>query len=191
MTFLPIVETQQGDVTGYIPSNLISMTDGQIYLNSNLFREGFRPAIDLTLSVSRIGNKVQPEALKEVSSRLRLEYSQYNELLRLTRLKTRVSSEFSEKLKRGMTLCDLYKQGVHEPVSFVEQVVFFYAFKRNILEILPEESLQKFIKGIYSFLLGKVPQVLERLKQEKTLEIAVKEELDKAFIEFFKQEKII
>lgn len=191
MTFFPIVETQQGDVTGYIPSNLVSMTDGQVYLSSNLFREGFRPAIDLTLSVSRIGSKVQPDALKEVSSRLRLEYSQYNELLRLTRLKTRVSSEFSEKLKRGQTLCDLLRQGAHQSASFEEEVIIFYAFKRNILEILPEETLKKFMQGIYPFLLVHIPQVLKQIRQEKTLSSSIKEQLDKAFIEFFKQEKII
>ena len=106
MTFLPIVETQEGDVTGLIPSNLIAMTDGQIYLDASLFHEGFKPAIDLGLSVSRIGNKVQSEAMRQVSLNIKAEYAQYRELLSLTRVRTKLSPEVEARLNKGEALCD-------------------------------------------------------------------------------------
>ena len=98
MTFLPIAEAQAGDITGYIPSNLISMTDGQLYFNTGLFQEGFKPAIDLELSVSRIGSRVQYPATRELSAGLRYVYVQYRALLRLTRLRTKLSAEASQQL---------------------------------------------------------------------------------------------
>ena len=110
MTFLPIVDTIQGDVTGYIPSNLISMTDGQIYLDTALFNSGTRPAIDMGLSGSRIGNKVQCPIIKELSSTLRLEYLRYNELLKVTRFKANVSPEVGKRLRAGEVLVQIFTQ---------------------------------------------------------------------------------
>jgi len=110
MTFFPIVDTIQGDVTGYIPSNLISMTDGQIYLDTTLFKSGVRPAIDMGLSVSRIGSKVQSPAIKELSDMLRLEYLQHNELLKVTRFKANVSQNVSKRLRYGEVLVQLFSQ---------------------------------------------------------------------------------
>ncbi len=190
MTFFPIVETQQGDVTGYIPSNLISMTDGQIYLNTTLFNEGFLPAVDLTLSVSRIGSKVQNEAMKEMSAKLRLEYSQYTELLQLTKLKTRVSPELAEKMKRGQTLRELFVQKIHLLCDLEEEIILFYAFSRNILEILPLDALTRFISGICPFVKHTRPHIIEELKTLGILTNRIKQALDESFVEFFKQEKI-
>lgn len=190
MTFLPIVETQQGDVTGYIPSNLIAMTDGQIYLSTSLFHEGFRPAIDLTLSVSRIGSKVQCDAMKEVSSRLRLEYAQYLELLGLTRLKTRVSAEVAEKMKRGETLCSIFSQQPHQPICLEEEIILFYAFSRDILDILPRDSLARFMAGSYTYISTTKPEVIKELSGQKLLTKRIRKRLDEAFVEFFKEERI-
>lgn len=191
MTFLPVVETQQGDVTGYIPSNLISMTDGQIYLSSALFHEGFKPAIDLGLSVSRIGSKVQNEAMKEVSSRLRLEYAQYRDLQRLARFKTRVAREVSERLRKGDVLKELFVQAAHSPVSWEEQVMLFYAFQKNILDMLPQDGLEKFKSRVYSYLLNTQRQALKDITDSKALTNSVKSSLDKVFLDFLKEEKIV
>ena len=136
MTFLPIAETLQGDITGCVQSNLVSMTDGQIYVSSSLFHEGFKPAIDLGLSVSRIGSKVQSEAIREVAESLRLDYAQYKELLRLMRIRTKLSTEVTERLRRGETLTQLLTQEAHRPLDETTMIVQFYAFSRNILEIL-------------------------------------------------------
>ncbi len=191
MTFLPIVETQQGDVTGYIPSNLVSMTDGQIYLNSAAFREGARPAIDIGLSVSRIGSKVQSPALKEVSKQLRREYAQYAELKRLTKLKMRVSRDVTEKIKRGQTLSQIFIQPCYKPSPLIEQIVLFYAFNRNILEVLPYDVLEKFKTGIYNFLESDYPAIVEKLKDGYQLTDGIRSSLDQALVAYFEREKVL
>jgi F-type H+-transporting ATPase subunit alpha len=191
MTFLPIVETLQGDITGYVQSNLVSMTDGQIYINNTLFHEGFKPAIDLGLSVSRIGSKVQSEALREVTDTLRLDYAQYKELVRLMRVRTKLSTEISEKMRRGETLTRLLIQEAHKPEGDIAMIVQFYAFKRKILEILSAEGLNVFYDEIMDYLKKTRPQVLKALGVQKVLTVEVKEMLDAAFVEFFREKKII
>ncbi|UCB57607.1 MAG: F0F1 ATP synthase subunit alpha [Candidatus Omnitrophota bacterium] len=186
MTFLPIVETQEGDVTGLIPSNLISMTDGQIYLDSGLFHEGFKPAIDLGLSVSRIGSKVQCEALKEVSRALKAEYARYKELVSLTRVRTKLAPEVEARLKRGKVLSDIFTQDKGSPLSLEEEIVVFYAFKSELVEILDDKNREKFKKEIYKYLLKEQPQLIEKLKSQKVLTEDMKKGLDEAFHNFFK-----
>lgn len=191
MTFFPIVETQQGDVTGYIPSNLIAMTDGQIYLSTGLFHEGFKPAIDLGLSVSRIGSKVQCDAMREVSSTLRLEYAQYRDLQRLSRLKTRVAGEVSERLRRGEVLRKLFIQPTHHLICWQEQIILFYAFQRNILDMLPEAGLEEFKDKVYDYLVKNRPQILKDITGEKSLTRGIRNQLDQSFLDFLKAEKIV
>jgi len=191
MTFLPIVETQQGDVTGYIASNLVSMTDGQIYLSTNLFHEGFKPAVDVGLSVSRIGSKVQVEAMKEVSVRLRLQYAQYRDLQRLTRLKTKLSKELTERLRKGQALRALFLQPAHNIISWQEQVILFYAFGRDILGLLPGEGVEVFISRIFSYIEKNKPSLLNEINAEKSLTKGIKSQLDACFLEFLKAEKIV
>lgn len=186
MTFLPIAETQEGDVTGIIPSNLISMTDGQIYLDAGLFNEGFKPAIDLGLSVSRIGSKVQCEAIKEVSGELKGEYARYKELLSLTRVRTKLAPEIEERLKRGKALSDFFIQEKSKPLALTEQIVVFYALKENVPEILEDKKREKFQKEIYRYLLKIQPELIEELMAEKLLTDSIKNGLNKAFFEFFK-----
>jgi len=185
MTFFPIVETLQGDITGYIQSNLISITDGQIYISTALFREGFKPAIDLGLSVSRIGSKVQSPAIKEVGSGLRLEYAQYREMLRLTKLRTRLSAEALEKMRRGEVLRELLIQPNNQPIAEAEEIVLFYAFKRKILEILPGDAFKTFIADFIKYLSESHPEILERLNKERDLSEDIKQQLDRIFVDFF------
>lgn len=186
MTFLPIVETQQGDITGYIPSNLVSMTDGQIYLNTELFHEGFKPAIDIGLSVSRIGSKVQPHAFKEVSRNLRQEYFQYRDLMRVTKMKAHISEQAEKRIKKGEILREFFVQDKYEPVSIVEQIILFYALSRDILEPLSKEELKRFKDGIYGFFVGNYPQLIEEIGDTGVLTTACKEKLEQGFLEFLK-----
>jgi F-type H+-transporting ATPase subunit alpha len=148
MTFLPICETQQGDVTGYISSNLISMTDGQLYLSSELFYEGIKPAIDVGLSVSRIGNKVQSQALRWASGSLRLELLQYQELVRLSRFASTISESVVVRQRRGALLRRLMAQPVHQPVSFEDQTLLFYAFNTGWMERLSDEGIAVCLAGL-------------------------------------------
>lgn len=186
MTFLPIAETQDGDVTGLIPSNLISMTDGQIYLNSSLFNEGFKPAIDLGLSVSRIGSKVQCEAIKEVASGLKAEYASHKELVSLTRVRTKLSPEVEAKIKKGDALSDLFIQDKGKPLTLEEEIIIFYAFHKELPEIMEETTREKFKKDIYRYLLKAQPQLMKKLESEKVLTDDIKKGLDEAFVKFFK-----
>ncbi len=189
MTFLPIVNTLQGDITGYIQSNLVSMTDGQVYLSSNLFFEGFKPAIDLGLSVSRIGSKVQSGAMRFASSGLRLQYAQYRELQRLTRLRTKLSKEAMSDIKRGETLRELLIQENGRPLSLAEEIVLFYAFKKKVLEILKPELLKTFKKEFFSFICNTNPTLVDKIEKAEELTDEIRVSLDKALINFFQDSK--
>jgi len=191
MTFFPIAETLQGDITGCVQSNLVSMTDGQIYVSSGLFHEGFKPAIDLGLSVSRIGSKVQSEAIREISESLRLDYAQYKELLRLMRIRTKLSTEVAERLRRGETLTQLLTQEAHKPLDEVTIIVQFYAFWRKILEILSAEGMALFCREIMDHLRISHPALLKTLEEKKELTAEVRGELDQSFVEFFREKKIV
>jgi F-type H+-transporting ATPase subunit alpha len=188
MTFFPIVDTLQGDITGFIPSNLVSMTDGQIYLNSALFSAGFKPAIDLGLSVSRIGNKVQCPAMKELSAMLRLEYIQYNDLVRVTRFKAGISEEVSRALKHGEIVTQLFLQDRNKPYSLEEELILLYALRQNILEVLSKEAIERFKKNILNFAKANFSQVLGELQGKKTLTPEIKKGLNECLIAFFKKE---
>ena len=180
MTFLPICDILQGDLTGYVPSNLVSMTDGQIYLGTELFNKGIRPAIDFGLSVSRIGSKAQWPAMKDLSGRLRLEYVQYQELLQMTQLRTSLSSEAEQRLKRGETITALLLQDKNQPVAMEEQIVQLYALKKGALDGLSLEQVKQFKKEFYKSLQEWFPSFLHDLRQVKKLTPEVKRVLDEA-----------
>jgi len=190
MTFLPIAETLQGDITGYIQTNLISITDGQIYISAPLFREGFKPAIDLGLSVSRIGSRVQHPGIKELGKGLRLEYAQYRETLRLTKLRTRLSPEAMERMRRGEVLRELLMQTNNNPVSVEEEIILFYAFKRKILEAVSISAQKKFLSDFFHHLNENEPGLVERIKDKKDLTVDIRADLDKAMGRFFKELRV-
>ena len=153
MTFLPIVEILQGDLTGYIPTNLVSMTDGQLYFSTALFNKGFKPAIDFGLSVSRIGNKAQWPAMKSLSKSLRLDYLQYKELLQMTQLRTTgLSKEAEVKLKRGEAINHLITQDKNRPVSLEEQIIYLYALNSGLLDTLSSAQIRQFRQEILAFI---------------------------------------
>lgn len=189
MTFLPIVETQQGDVTGHIPSNLISITDGQLYTSASIFNEGFKPAIDFGLSVSRIGSRVQCEAMKELSQKLRLDYVQYKELLRLTSVKAILSAEAEARLRKGEAMTQIFMQEKNRPVSLEEQIVLLYALKSPVLERLEALGWKRFKTEIFPFLLKTRSALSREIGAEQRLTQQRKERLDEAFAEFLKAQR--
>jgi len=184
MTFFPIVDTLEGDVTEYVPSNLISMTDGQIYLSTKLFSSGFKPAIDLGLSVSRIGSKAQSPALREVSSMLRLEYLQFVELEKITRFKTAVSEEVLKKLRHGEIITQIFVQEKNNPCPLPTQLIILYAVKRRFLEDGGNEEIEYFKTHIYDFAKKEFPFLVERLEKGDVLDPQVVKELDKCLKDF-------
>ncbi len=181
MTFFPICDTLQGDVTGYVQTNLISMTDGQTMISSALFNQGVKPAIDFGLSVSRIGNKASVPAMKKLAGRLRLEYLQYKELVRMTQLKTSLSDEASARIRRGEVITELLMQNKHEPASMEEQIMHLYALKQGILDPLTNQTLKKFKKEIVHFGRSQFPHVMSDLCACWDLTDSVKKGLDEMF----------
>jgi F-type H+/Na+-transporting ATPase subunit alpha len=174
ITFFPIVEILEGDLTAFVPSNLVSMTDGQIYLSSSLFGEGQKPALDLGLSVSRVGSKVQWHAIKTLSGPLRLEYLQYRELLRISKLKTTGhSDETLEKLKRGAILTEILRQDKDKPVPQEIQVMIFYAFNKKMLNDLEIPEVRSFQDEIHDYTRKVKPDLLKLIREKRKLEADV------------------
>ena len=164
MTFLGIAETLQGDLTGYIPSNLASMCDGQIYLNNTLFAEGFRPAIDFSLSLSIIGGRCQPPILKDLSRTLRAEYAQYMEILKLSKLQSGVTGEAEKIVKKGEAMMSILQQGQYAPVSLAEEVLLLHALQKGMLSGLPDDERKKFRSEIYAFAKEQNASVLSEIE---------------------------
>jgi len=187
MTFLPVVDTLQGDVTGYIPSNLISIADGQIYLNSALFFEGFKPAIDFSMSFSTVGGKIQNAILKELSMTVKLEYLQYRELLRLTKLKAGISAEAERKIRRGEAITALLSQDKNVPVAIEELIVLLYALSRGILDELDGARISGFKRGIWAYIGQNYSGLAQRLRGARKLSPELRSELSGVFVEYFKR----
>lgn len=188
MTFFPIVEILQGDVTGYISTNLISMTDGQLYFSTALFNKGFKPAIDFGLSVSRIGNKAQWPAMKELSKTLRLDYLQYKELLQMTQLRATGLSKVAEaKLKRGESINQLIIQDKNKPVSIEDQIIYLYALNNDILDNLSSGQIRQFKEAISSFIAKHYPEFYSRVRNTKELSDDLKQKLEECLKEYFRE----
>ena len=186
MTFLPIADTLAQDVTGFIPSNLISMTDGQIYLSTSLFAAGIKPAVDLAMSVSIIGTKTQDPVLRQLSSTIRLEYAQYRELLRLTKLKSRVSHEVDRKIRRGEAITAMFAQDKNNPVGVLELIVLLYALNRKILDDLKLDEINRFKKEIWGYVAANSPELVKKLEVSRELSAETFKELDNLFVKFMK-----
>jgi len=185
ITFLGIAETQQGDLTGYIPSNLASMCDGQIVLSSQIFAEGFRPAIDLLLSLSIVGGKVQPPILKVLSKDLKAEYARYTEVVKLSKLQSGLSGEAEKIVRRGEAITSILKQGQYKPVPLWETCLLLYALDRNFLTPLSAEERDKFREGIGAFALSRNPSLVESINEKTELTNELKKELDMLMRDFF------
>ncbi|MFH1867395.1 MAG: F0F1 ATP synthase subunit alpha [Candidatus Omnitrophota bacterium] len=187
MTFFPIVDILQGDVTGYIPTNLISMTDGQLYFATALFNKGFKPAIDFGLSVSRIGNKAQWDAMRGLSKTLRLDYIQYKELLQMLQLRTTgLSKEAEARIKRGEAINQLIVQDKNKPVSMEEQIIYLYLLNSGGLDGLSSEDARSFKDNILDFIRKRDENFFSKLRSGKKLDDELKGRLDAHLKEYFK-----
>ncbi len=185
MTFFPIVDTLQGDVTGFIPSNLVSMTDGQIYMNTTLFNSGFRPAIDLGLSVSRIGNKVQGPLMRRFSSMLRLEYVQYIELLKKTRFTAGMSDDLRARLRPGEILTRLFTQEPSAPYAIAKQLLLLYALREHLLDEAEANEIDRFKADFVAFLRHEAPDILALFERQGGLTPAIEDRLKSLIDRFF------
>jgi len=179
MTFLGIAETLQGDMTGYIPSNLASMCDGQIVLSSSVFAEGMRPAMDLLLSMSILGVRVQPPALKALGMELRADYARYTEILRLSKLQSTVSDEARKTLNKGRAITNLLQQLQNVPSCMGEQVLLLYALHKGLVEKLNEETQKAFRVRIVDFVLEHDASLFEDLEVSPKLTSSMEQRLEK------------
>ena len=187
LTALPIIETQAGDVSAYIPTNVISITDGQIFLESDLFFSGVRPAINVGISVSRVGGKAQTKAMKKVAGRLRLDLAQYRELAAFAQFGSDLDKATQAQLTRGERMVELLKQGQYQPLTVERQVVIVYAGTNGYLDDLPVAAVREFETGLYASIEKDYADVMHDLRSKYELTDSVEERLKKA-IEAFKAE---
>lgn len=169
ITSLPIVETQAGDISAYIPTNVISITDGQIFLESDLFFGGIRPAISAGLSVSRVGGAAQTKAMKKVSGTLRLDLASYRELEAFTQFGSDLDASTQQRLNRGNRTVEVLKQDVHNPLSLEEQVIILYALTKGYLDVVPVRDIDRFESELMSHLEFAQPELLEVIRETKQL----------------------
>jgi F-type H+/Na+-transporting ATPase subunit alpha len=185
MTALPIIETQAGDVSAYIPTNVISITDGQLYLESDLFNAGIKPALNVGISVSRVGSKAQTPAMKKVASRLKLDMGQYREVAAFAQLGTsELDKATRQQLERGQRIQEVLKQGQFSPMPLEKQVIILYAVTNGYLDIVPVEKISAYEKDLLKFLEASYPNVIEAIAISKNISIDAEKKMKAAFLEF-------
>lgn len=184
LTALPIIETQAGDVAAYIPTNVISITDGQIFLETDLFNSGIRPAINVGLSVSRVGGAAQIKATKQVSGTLRLDLAQYRELEAFSQFASDLDEATRRQLERGQRMVEVLKQGANKPLNIQKQVVMIFAGAKGFLDSLPASDVTKFEAELYPFLEQKYPNIFADLKTKKAIDGDLENTLKTALEEF-------
>jgi F-type H+-transporting ATPase subunit alpha len=180
LTALPIIETQLGDVSAYIPTNVISITDGQIYLESDLFYSGVRPAVNVGLSVSRVGGSAQIKAIRQVAGKLRLDLAQYRELAAFAQFGSDLDKSTLQQLARGQRMVELLKQGQYAPLTVERQVAIIFAGSQGLLDDLPVDQVRPFEEFLYPFLERKRAQLLPEVANKKELTDELREALTKA-----------
>lgn len=186
LTALPIIETQAGDVSAYIPTNVISITDGQVYLEPNLFNAGIRPAINVGLSVSRVGGSAQIKAMKQVAGTMRLDLAQYRELAAFAQFGSDLDKSTKQKLERGARLVELLKQPQYQPMPTQEQVVSMYAATRGFMDDVPVASVQDFERDFLEFMRSSRADILDDIVSRKALDADLESRLKDAILEFKK-----
>ncbi|MBR2878759.1 MAG: F0F1 ATP synthase subunit alpha [Clostridia bacterium] len=183
LTALPVIETQAGDVSAYIPTNVISITDGQIFLESELFNSGVRPAVNPGISVSRVGGNAQIKAMKKVAGTLKLAYAQYRELKAFSQFGSDLDEDTRRRLAQGERIVEVLKQGVSSPIPVELQVVILYAATQNLLDNIDTADIQKFESGLFEYITGKHSDITDEIR--KTGDFS-EEKLRTAIIEFTK-----
>ncbi|MBI2167808.1 MAG: F0F1 ATP synthase subunit alpha [Candidatus Omnitrophica bacterium] len=189
LTALPVIETQLGDISAYIPTNVISITDGQIYLESDLFYAGIRPAINVGLSVSRVGGNAQTKVMKQVAGMLRLSLAQYRELAAFSQLSTDLDKATQDQLTRGERMTEILKQDILDPFPLARQVIVIFSGNEGLLDNLPLAQVKAFEKGLLAFLDQKYAAIEHEIDSKKVLDDALKSKLKSAIVEFKNQFK--
>ncbi len=184
LTALPIIETQAGDVSAYIPTNVISITDGQVYLEPSLFFSGVRPAINVGLSVSRVGGAAQVKAMKQVAGRLKLELAQYRELAAFAQFGSDLDKATQAQLERGVRLVEILKQPQYEPRSLSQQVAILFAGTRGFLDKYPVDKLKEYETQLLSFIASKYPEVNREVDEKREIGPDLEKKMKDVFTEF-------
>jgi F-type H+-transporting ATPase subunit alpha len=184
LTALPIIETQAGDVSGYIPTNVISITDGQIYLEPELFYAGQRPAVNVGLSVSRVGGAAQIKAMKQVAGTLRLDLAQFRELAAFAQFGSDLDKTTLAQIERGKRMVEILKQGQYAPLSVEDQIIVLFAGANAYLDDVPVESVGKFEEELLSYVRERGAELRKDIKEKKVIDDATKEKLVKLLAEF-------
>ena len=187
LTALPIIETQAGDVSAYIPTNVISITDGQIYLETEMFNAGFRPAVNAGLSVSRVGGAAQIKAMKKIAAPIRVELAQYRELAAFSQFGSELDADTKEKLSQGERIKEMLKQPQYKPMPVEYQVIIIYAATRKYLLDVAVEDVQRFEKELFEYIDTKYPELPQSIKEKKQLDEETEGLLVKAIEEFKKE----
>jgi F-type H+-transporting ATPase subunit alpha len=186
LTALPIIETQAGDLSAYIPTNVISITDGQIFLESDLFHQGVRPAINVGNSVSRVGGSAQVKAMRQVAGTLRLDLAQYRELAAFAQFGSDLDKSTMNQLNRGRRLVEVLKQQQYQPLPVEKQVIIIYAATNGYLDSVPVEQVRAYELELYTFLDSRKASLLSQLAEKKAIDDTIKAELNAALEEFGK-----
>jgi F-type H+-transporting ATPase subunit alpha len=186
LTALPIIETLEGDVSGYIPTNVISITDGQIFVESDLFNAGIRPAVNAGTSVSRVGGAAQIKAMRQVAGQLRLDLAQFRELAAFAQFSSDLDKDTLSQLQRGQRMTELLKQDQYEPLRVEQQVSILFAGSRGLLDDIEVDKIREFEKGFHQYMSSSGKQVLDRIAEKKELDDALEAELTKA-VEAYKK----
>jgi len=184
LTALPVIETQAGDVSAYIPTNVISITDGQIYLETDLFNSGIRPAVNVGLSVSRVGFSAAIKAMKQVGASLKLELAQYRELAAFAMFASDLDKASQNQLNRGQRLTEILKQGQYQPLPFSKQITIIFAGTNGFLDDLPVNQCRDFEQGLYKYIETNAPGIFETIETKKALDEQLKNEMKKAIQDF-------
>ena len=187
LTAIPIIETQAGDVSAYIPTNVISITDGQIYLETEMFHAGFRPAINAGLSVSRVGGAAQIKAMKKIAGPIRTELAQYRELASFAQFGSELDDDTRERLAQGERIKEVLKQPQYQPLAVEKQVVIIYAVTRKYLLDVPVERIAEFEKGLYEFVETKYPEIYKAIRETGEINSETDALIQKAITEFKNQ----
>ena len=187
LTALPIIETQAGDVSAYIPTNVISITDGQIFLGTELFNQGVRPAVNVGLSVSRVGSAAQTKAMKKVAGSIKLELAQYREMAAFAQFGSDLDASTQKLLNRGSKLTELLKQDQYSPMTVAEQVITIYSGVKGYLDSIETSEIRSFEKGLLDLVKGEKPEILESIQKSGKIE----EDIDKALSEIISNYKKI
>ena len=184
LTALPIIETQAGDVSAYIPTNVISITDGQIYLETEMFNSGFRPAVNAGLSVSRVGGAAQIGAMKKLASPIRVELAQYRELAAFSQFGSELDEDTRNQLAQGERIKEILKQPQYKPMPVEKQVVIIYAATRKYLLDIEVDRILEFESGLFEYISTNYPDIFEKIREEKKLSDELEDALKKAITEF-------